>query len=151
NVQQERRKVAEAGVRFRCLHGDEIDPDDWTAIHALYERTFLTGSGEVQGPYNVAPGEVWVLGDNRNNSHDSRGWFEGKGGGVPFANVKGRALFVWLSFENTGKVAWERLLVNVMGKPRLPPEQATQLAAGVEKCFAQRPPLSETTPPAAPR
>lgn len=40
NVQQERRKVAEAGVRFRWLHGDEIDPADWTAIHALYERTF---------------------------------------------------------------------------------------------------------------
>ena len=120
------------------------------AYLTLYERTFLTGSGEVQGPYTVAPGEVWVLGDNRNNSHDSRGWFEGKGGGVPFANIKGRALFVWLSFDSTGKVAWERLLVNVMGTPRLPPEQAAQLAAGVERCFAQRPPLSETTPPAPP-
>lgn len=40
NVLQERRKVASAGVRFRWLHGDEIDPADWTALHALYERTF---------------------------------------------------------------------------------------------------------------
>jgi len=117
------------------------------AYLTLYERTFLTGTGELQGPYNVRPGEVWVLGDNRNNSHDSRGWFEGKGGGVPFANIKGRALFVWLSFDSTGKIAWERILVNVMGKPKLPPEQAAQLAAGVEKCYTQRPPLAETTPP----
>lgn len=40
NVLQERRKVVEAGVRFRWLHGDEIDAAEWTAIHALYERTF---------------------------------------------------------------------------------------------------------------
>ena len=38
------------------------------------------------------------MGDNRNNSHDSRGWWEGKGGGVPFENIKGRALIVWMSF-----------------------------------------------------
>lgn len=118
------------------------------AYLTLFERTFSSGSGEVQGPYTVRPGEVWVMGDNRNNSHDSRGWFEGKGGGVPFANIKGRALFVWLSFDTSGKFAWERILVNVMGKPRLPPEQAATLAAGVERCFTQRPPLAETTPPA---
>ncbi|MCU0755148.1 MAG: GNAT family N-acetyltransferase [Xanthomonadales bacterium] len=40
NVLQERRKVAEAGVRFRWLHGDEIDSAEWDAIHALYARTF---------------------------------------------------------------------------------------------------------------
>lgn len=40
NVLQERRKVAEAGVRFRWLHGDALDAADWSAIHALYERTF---------------------------------------------------------------------------------------------------------------
>jgi signal peptidase I len=118
------------------------------AYLTLYERTFLSGSGELQGPYTAKPGEVWVMGDNRNNSHDSRGWFEGRGGGVPFANIKGRALFVWLSFDATGKMAWERILVDVMGKPRLPPELEPSLGAGVEKCFRDRPPLSETTPPA---
>ncbi len=40
NVLQERRKVVEAGVRFRWLHGDELDPAEWDAIHALYARTF---------------------------------------------------------------------------------------------------------------
>ena len=116
------------------------------AYLTLYERTW--GSAETQGPYLAKPGEVWVLGDNRNNSHDSRGWFEGKGGGVPFANIKGRAMFVWLSFRSgSSEFAWERLGVNVMGMPKLPKELEASLGPGIAKCFRERPPLSETTPP----
>jgi len=100
-----------------------------------------------QGPYQVQPGEVWVLGDNRNNSSDSRAWFGGRGAGVPFANVKGRALFVWMSFGSDGGITWDRLLVNVMGQPRLPKEAPQSLTEGIKKCLAGRPPVSETTPP----
>jgi signal peptidase I len=89
-----------------------------------------------------------VLGDNRNNSHDSRGWFEGRGGGVPFANIKGRAMFVWLSFEGSGSIAFDRIGVSVMGAPKLPPNQEIQLRPAIERCMATRPPLTETTPPA---
>jgi signal peptidase I len=117
------------------------------AFLTLYERTFMSGSGEVQGPYHAKPGEVWVMGDNRNNSHDSRGWFEGKGGGVPLGNIKGRALFVWLSFDSAGSISSDRIFVDVMGKPRLPRDQEATLGPGVERCFKDRPPLSETTPP----
>ena len=116
------------------------------AFLVLHERHSYSYS-ETQGPYTTKPGEVWVMGDNRNNSHDSRGWFEGRGGGVPFANIKGKALFVWLSF-NGSKLAFDRLLVNVMGQPKLPPELVSSLGPGVEKCLRERPPLSETTPPA---
>ncbi len=102
-----------------------------------------------QGPYRVAPGEVWVLGDNRNNSSDSRAWFGGRGGGVPFANMKGRAMFVWLSFAVDGSIGWDRLLTDVMGHPRLPKGAPLALLDGIDDCLAKRPSVAETTPPAA--
>jgi signal peptidase I len=137
--------------------GDELSPKrgelfveflgDYSYLTLFEEERFSDGR---QGPYEVAPGEVWVLGDNRNNSSDSRAWNAGRGGGVPGENVKGRAMFVWLSFGPGGGVfgiKWNRVLLDVMGRPELPLEAARHLKEGVERCVAQRPPVSETTPP----
>jgi signal peptidase I len=107
--------------------------------------------GLMQGPYRAAPNEVWVLGDNRNNSHDSRSWKGGLGGGVPLENIKGRAMFVWMSWDPTGGVAWDRLTFNVMGPPRLPPGVPAGLRMGLQRCTRERPPLAMTTPPAPAR
>jgi signal peptidase I len=98
-----------------------------------------------QGPYQVAPGEVWVMGDNRHNSLDSRAWQRGGGrigAGVPYANIKGRAMIVWFPAS--------RMLVNVMGKPVLPDGAPEELVAGIERCLEQRPPPADTVPPARP-
>ncbi len=40
-IRQERRKVAEAGVRFRHAEGMEISEADWDFFYRCYERTYL--------------------------------------------------------------------------------------------------------------
>ncbi|MBW2522681.1 MAG: signal peptidase I [Deltaproteobacteria bacterium] len=103
--------------------------------------------GQLQGPYYVADGEVWVMGDNRGNSHDSRSWRNGLGAGVPFENIKGRAMFVWLSWNEDGSLAPDRLFVSVMGQPQLPAGASPSLVQSLARCLAKRPPLDATTPP----
>jgi signal peptidase I len=98
-----------------------------------------------KGPWFVPPGQIYVMGDNRNNSHDSRAWFGGAGGGVPFENIKGRALFVWLSYRDTG-IEWGRFGSPVMGRPRAP-KGFESLQPAVEKCLRERPSSDKTKPP----
>ncbi|MBU0590377.1 MAG: GNAT family N-acetyltransferase [Gammaproteobacteria bacterium] len=40
-IRQERRKVAQAGVRFRWSLGRDISPQDWDFFYQCYERTYL--------------------------------------------------------------------------------------------------------------
>ena len=51
-IRQERRRVREAGVTLRALHGREIQTQDWDFFYRCYERTYL----EHGNPPYLSPG-----------------------------------------------------------------------------------------------
>lgn len=60
---------------------------------------------EQLGPIVVPEGEVFLLGDHRDNSDDSRYW-----GMVPKKNLDGKVVLIWFSVDpETSQIRWDRL------------------------------------------
>jgi len=71
-----------------------------------YETVELGRSAEDNfGPVMVPAGSVWLMGDNRDDSADSRvpEWQGGLGGPVPWENIGGRAEFITFSLDGTSQ------------------------------------------------
>ena len=72
-----------------------------------YETVELGKSSEDSfGPVTVPADHVWLMGDNRDDSADSRvpEWQGGLGGPVPWENIGGRAEFITFSLD--GSTVW---------------------------------------------
>ncbi|UGU16714.1 signal peptidase I [Sinomicrobium kalidii] len=68
-------------------------------------------NGKQADSYTFKQDYYWMMGDNRDNSIDSRYW-----GYVPFNHVVGKPVFIWMSWDKTAKkVRWDRVFTTVHG------------------------------------
>ena len=101
-VEMRNKRIFINGTRIDEPYVHFLYPVDENATNTVDMST--SGAQLNYGPVVVPPDMYFMMGDNRDNSEDSRFW-----GFMPRANVKGKALFIYASFGDGG-IRWSRLL-----------------------------------------
>jgi signal peptidase I len=118
-------------------------------VEYLGDRTYLTIRKPVELPfagYTVRPGEVFVMGDDRGLSSDSRAWSEGHGTGVPVDALEGAVRRVLFGARPDGRLDLSRVLAPPLDlRVRMPGVDTTLTDARIKNCLGRRPKV--TTPP----
>lgn len=87
--------------RIIGLPGDEVivKAGHVTVNGHLLDEPYILAAPRYQGTWNVGPDQLFVLGDNRNNSLDSERW-----GMLPFNEVIGKATLVYWPLDQIGMI-----------------------------------------------
>ncbi len=105
-----KRVIGTEGEKVQIVHNkiyinNQLIDDPWGRYDERAPSSKYLQPMEIFGPVTVPVNSVFVLGDNRDNSQDSRFW-----GFVNVNEVKGKALIIYFS--------WDRYAENLLGKVR---------------------------------
>lgn len=104
----EQRVIVRADDLFASDHLEELSSEGSGSYRVFYQDN--DGSmpqDETKGPFRIPAGQYFVMGDNRDNSMDSRHW-----GTVPREFIFGKPFMIYLSVRPDrlgGDVRWERV------------------------------------------
>ena len=103
-----KRVIAVAGdtieIRHKEVYVNGTKVDDPHVTFADGDRE-IPGPRDNFGPVTVPPHKLFVMGDNRDQSHDGRFW-----GFVDLDDVKGKAFLIYWSWDGQDRwVRWERI------------------------------------------
>lgn len=93
--------------RIIGVEGDRIKIEDGNVYinNQLIEEPYIPAAPVYSGEWTVGEGELFVLGDNRNNSNDSKNW-----GMLDVGSVLGRAIFIYWPLMDFGPIPHVEIL-----------------------------------------
>lgn len=116
------------------------------AVEVLDDRAYLTLRAPLDDrrlpPFTVPPGQVFVLGDDRPVSRDSRDWNDGRGGGVAIDGIEGRVSRLAAAFTDEGWPGLRQLVAGLRPELRALNVDLSQLKQRIKSCLAHKPPSS---------
>jgi signal peptidase I len=93
--------------RLIGLEGDFVEARDGSIFingEAL-DEPYLAAAPNYTGEWTLSPGQVFVLGDNRNNSNDSKNW-----GPLDMSEIIGKAVLIYWPMSEAGLIPHYNLI-----------------------------------------